>query len=302
MLLGADEDAFEVAETEFDSKFMASMAAHAGSQLNGGLQQIPAGPDRYPFLGQAIDESACYENVPLSRHVSTGPYELRGSVPSAETDLSPHVQYELRTRPYSPRPQSSGPQAALVGGDVAQPAADHRIEDDNDSNSDSDHVWVQLMQIHPQTSSHLSTAALRSSSQHITVSESSRRPSPAKVIERQHGDVLIPSTPNGTGCHAAHSLGPSESSHQPPASLIPILRLAKLPPKPKRQAPEDVDDNALWRQFIIGSDDEGSEASGIIKSSQSTKNVVGPVSSLSLSVSGLGTSDHATLGDTSFMS
>lgn len=190
--------------------------------------------------------------------------------------------------------------------------------DDRDENvdEDDDETWRQLMRIQQYTSSHASMAALRSSSQHNTTSGSSRRPLIDLDQEQDHGELPEISTPKGVGAEGGTGIGSfafaggterPTSVHSPSASLKQILRLAEQPAKGHENTTYvDDDENALWRDFVIGSED-GSDAAQELgrqltqhldKDEEPRGTLVAPL----FSVSGLGTSNKSTLGDTLFVS
>jgi len=201
-------------------------------------------------------------------------------------------------------PRSSGP--LLQYHHESQPQ--WRLPDDDDD------FWRKILQVSPEMSSHASVTALKSSSQHFTTSESPHRPIIPGQYTHTECDATSVSTPNGAGTDSSfvhHGIpavgeGRSRASQSPSTSLKLITRLAELPAQHARTlkiSVSDDDDDALWRQFIVGSEDD-------IKDSRDHGDAVfgdeyidpismGRSSSL-LNVSGLGTSDKATVGNTVF--
>ncbi|KAK5136546.1 hypothetical protein LTR08_002890 [Meristemomyces frigidus] len=144
---------------------------------------------------------------------------------------------------------------------------DNDMKEDEDADEDDDQAWRDILNIRQHTSSHASMAALRSSSQHKTTSGSSHRP----ILDQDHepDDEGLPawSTPRGVGTQGATIASPiaehaeqPKSLQSPSVSLAQIVRLAEQPWRGPEQhkAAEDADENALWRDFIIGS--QGSES------------------------------------------
>lgn len=201
-------------------------------------------------------------------------------------------------------PRSSGP--LLQHHHESQPPL--QLPDDDDD------FWRKILQVNPNISSHASVTALKSSSQHFTTSESLHR----LIIPGQYShtecDATSISTPNrdGTDSSFVHrgipgvGEGRSLASQSPSTSLKLITRLAELPAQHARTLKipvSDDDDDALWRQFIVGSEDDCTDSrdhGDAVFGDEYIDAISMARSSSLLNVSGLGTSDKATVGNTLF--
>ncbi|KAK5170225.1 uncharacterized protein LTR77_004811 [Saxophila tyrrhenica] len=164
-------------------------------------------------------------------------------------------------------------------------------------------------------SSHTSMAAVGSSSQHLTASDHSAKE--RVVLEPVRDDAPQPSwsTPRGAGTqasilHQRQAVVDSwagSPSHAPPgspsASLQQIMQLAEQPVIRSKPQEEVRDDDALWKSFIIGSQSSSVESSPRVVPNamqvyrEGSMELCGPPSP-SAAISGFGTSDHSTTGDT----
>lgn len=175
--------------------------------------------------------------------------------------------------------------------------------------------WRQIWNIPEDVSSHNSGKAVKSSSMHITTSESSARPAFQGVIGTNppsHAPALARAdtgTPTPTGDPMIpdetlqHSLGPTMAVQSPSTSLELITKLANQPAMVSKREQEEIDDNALWRQFIVGSqhssDKEDGESTKKITDDRGDEDyVLNAITSSNFEVSGLGTSNESTVGDT----
>ncbi|KXL45506.1 hypothetical protein M433DRAFT_4486 [Acidomyces richmondensis BFW] len=179
---------------------------------------------------------------------------------------------------------------------------------------DDDDFWRKILQIDPDVPSRASVTALKSSSQHFTTSESH----PLPIIRGQHshteGDTASASTLSGFSTQdlTIHEAiltvdeEMSQAAQSPSASLKVNNRLTKLPVQQDKTAKfpiSDDDGNALWREFIIGSEDGSPDllACGhAVLGDEELHSIPMTTSSSLLNVSGLGTSDKTTVGQTSF--
>ncbi|KAK5112077.1 hypothetical protein LTR85_011658 [Meristemomyces frigidus] len=338
MLLGADGDsseAWKAVEDAFVEQHGAaqapSMMAMAGSQVHTVDAQETHLPSRQPSEASEArvldlehpDTAAVTPAIPelvASQHVESMPghnYGMRTVSTGIPTDARPghrinptsamhHLGYHYNEEPADGRHDA--------GGHARSPGSSVNNLDLGDKNDDDD-TWRQLLRIQHYTSSHASMAALRSSSQHNTVSGSSHRPLMGQYHLRAYEDMPELSTPREVGTLGATIVEPSAdgmeqpaSPYSPSASLQQIVRLAEQPAQRRLQtALEDSDENALWRDFVIGSEEDESDSSlqlgqalsqGLVKDDEEPATLAAS----SLAVSGLGTSDKATLGDTLFVS
>lgn len=182
-------------------------------------------------------------------------------------------------------------------------------------NKSDDEVWRRIMDIGKMDSSHDSMLALDSASQHLTTSDSRHRPR-INVADAPYDTQHSSSTPQGAGTQPSRpdrnqlqSNGESSSKlvaslQSPSASLQRIVELAQQPAPPNHQAQEEADDDALWRDFIVGSQDSSDQSPQDVHfpTYDAEKDIVQPVrGSSAFNVSDLGTSNKSTLGDTLFV-
>ena len=324
MLLGEEGDAFEDWRLRRDDPHAAeadmpdaeSLTVLAGSQMPFDVQQTPEAPE------MQMVSTAPKINPPRHMDQYHGMLEftrdLADFVPnsehSEELDTSKGVGVGTRL---------SGELSKAKGGDVSQPekrsgpapqtnvvAAD--IERD-------DKVWRDLMNITQQSSSHTSVAALKSSSLRITTSENSHHHLLGITSGMSHESHPSVSTPKGAGTQASMLRHPDSAEvinesprttahpHSPSASLRQIIDLAERPPPPAPHVEEEADDNVLWKQFIIGSQDsfedplQSHDHKPLPVQDHESSIATNARSSL-FAISGLETSDKSTIGESLFAS
>ena len=168
---------------------------------------------------------------------------------------------------------------------------------ENSPELDAEQEWRHLMGIATQSESLTSRRALDSLSEHITTSESVQMIRPGDV---RHGvdvkdDTTGPQQCNNslTQAHPAQAPNLLMTGTQPPPRL----------PEDAQGNIDDTDDEALWREFIIGSQD--SESGDELHSAwQRSRERMRQSSAQprSVQVSGLGTSDQATRGEATIYS
>ena len=197
-------------------------------------------------------------------------------------------------------------------------STDRSSSADNAPSVDDDEMWRRMLNIKHLTSSHASLAALKSSRLHLTSSETNQRPL-LNVEDRPSGHVETISSPKGASTQASvmrdpqeltdgrHGFAVSESLNSPSASLMRIIKLAKQPAPASTRAEEEADEDALWRDFVCGSEADSEEHllglsrdGGGNDDDAATIRVASTVVSPSLAVSDLGTSNRATVGGTTF--
>ena len=160
---------------------------------------------------------------------------------------------------------------------------------ENSSELDAEQEWRHLMGVVTQSESLTSRKALRSSSEHITTSESIQMARPGDV---QHGANINDDTIDPRHCI-------STINQAQPAQAPDSLMTGTQPPPPLPEVTEgNTDDEALWREFIIGSQDteSGDELHPAWQRSRE-KMRESSEQPPSVQVSGLGTSDQATRGE-----
>ncbi len=184
--------------------------------------------------------------------------------------------------------------------------------EEDDYSDDDEESWRKFMNAAKPGLSNQSVVAVKSSSVHLTTSESSHRPILIHQHESHHVPVL--STPNGAGTQGSPILAHVQTSNEytssappqgwvsPTTSVKPIQGLVTQHRPPTAAAQTAQDANELWRQFVCGphGDSDTSSQPGIASSYkdadvENTPAVV-PASSYHI-VSDLGTSTRATNGD-----
>ena len=180
--------------------------------------------------------------------------------------------------------------------------------------ADDEAFWRRLMQFEDHTPSNPSLDAVKSSSLHVTASDSTHRPVVLPAIsEGSLGIHRIPSTPKGAGTQESmlhDDVGTSQFRNSseslllasPSASLQRIQKLAEQPPSAVLQHSKEVKEDAAWRDFIIGSQSSSGESTHHQDEGQDHAQVDSEIdrnSQLSLlEMSGLGTSVVSTAGGT----
>lgn len=168
---------------------------------------------------------------------------------------------------------------------------------ENSPELDAEQEWRHLMGIATQSESLTSRRALDSLSEHITTSESVQMIRPGDV---QHGVDVKDDTTGPQQCN--------NSLNQAHPAQAPNLLMAGTQPPPRHPEDaqgniDDTDDEALWREFIIGSQD--SESGDELHSAWQRNRERMRQSSAqpqSVQVSGLGSSDQATRGEATIYS
>lgn len=308
MLLGADGDTFDANQVVIPAEavrhrmpspgYGASVYAQAGSQLPPNTQES-YGVDH--SRREMSDVSSDRTPPPITRD-----YQGRANAGSFERVEMVPADYEPSQHHGYPEPPHSG---------LTQPDAEDRK---------TENLFRHFLGVPTEISDRASRAALHSGSQHVTGSDSSSHLVIGSANAGIHAlDQKIDhdlSTPHGDGTHVATSqfvpsqtIRPSQSAttnglQSPSESLRMINRLANQrpisPPLPITNPIEPVtahDDDAAWRQFIIGSQDSDNEPSNGYSALRrhDTSNISQPGSP---NVSGLGTSQIATQGRSIFQS
>lgn len=187
-------------------------------------------------------------------------------------------------------------------------------EDNSHNDIEDEAFWKQLMDLPEHTPSNASLHAVKSSSLHITTFDSSERPNLPSEDEPQD-NLGIPSTPKGAGTgismpqrariHEA-SAEQSTQAQSPSASLRQILALAAQPHLHVTKPCKDSDEDAAWRDFVIGSQGSSDGSLRVDEvANQTTKHEIGELAVEDVSmldVSDLGTSVVTTAGGSRFIS
>lgn len=132
---------------------------------------------------------------------------------------------------------------------------------------DDEAFWRRLMRFEERTATDPSIEAVASSSLHATASDQSLRPVLPQTMEHMFEPSQVPSTPKGAGTLGSilRSAAPSATSDSildllsPSASLARIRKLTEPPVRRAASPPalqsKEADEDAIWRDFIIGSQD-----------------------------------------------
>ena len=180
---------------------------------------------------------------------------------------------------------------------------------------DEDEIWRNFMNVAQRIPSNPSVMALKSSSLHMTTSESSHRP----VLDRRdklvEGTSQLISTPKGAGTQGPVFLDRDQTAEpltgsgselsemlpSPSKSLQQITKLATCTVPTKAVPQQKRDNNETWREFICGSQDESESSSQLGLNLSNDKSPADKATTLvpasaSYIVSDLGTSDQTTFG------
>ena len=324
MLLGEEGDAFEDWRSRSDDPHAAeadmpdaeSLAVLAGSQTPFDVQQTPETPQ------MQMVSTAPKINPPRHTDQYHGMLEftrdLADFVPNSE-----HFETLHASEGVGDSTRLAGELSKAKGGDMSQPKERSGPAPQADVVAAEieryDKVWRDLMNITQQSSSHTSVAALKSSSLHITTSDNSNHHMLGITSGVSHESRPSVSTPKGAGTQASMLRHPDSAEvinetprttahpHSPSASLRQIIDLAERPPPSAPNVEEDADDNVLWRQFIIGSQDSSEDPlqshdhKPLPVQNHESSVAMNAQSSL-FAISGLETSDKSTIGDSLFAS
>ncbi|KAF2483992.1 hypothetical protein BDY17DRAFT_294748 [Neohortaea acidophila] len=187
-----------------------------------------------------------------------------------------------------------------------------------DSQSDDEELWREILKIKHPPSSHHSLRALHSASAHIATSDSHidhpelqhfiralnggdnsvggvvRPDDQPSMTDRQHDEGLkegIPKAPSPMQ-------SPSTSFHQ-------IETLARHKTIEERRINDDADDEALWRQFIVGTQSSSISSEHGIDDARTNASTTGhgtiTAAPSLFNISGLGTSDEANPGNSQWV-
>ena len=310
MLLGDDGDVFEAGPTsgispsrKDPSLDQVSLAAHAE-------RHVPSEEGYEPDLWHPGSRhtnlvSGSLPPPPFSRDCSA---QSRGDAASARSHELPGCS--------SPQDLGNGVAPDMVPQDILQPNFRCQIDAHDDAErpltrapyenfwpnakaSDEDEWWRRLMDIHSHNTADHSMRAVKSSSQHTsTVSESRirSRMEPVMSDELDHDQsISTPAPPNHKIDVATGTLPTAAGSTS--TSLRRISQIAK-----HVGSTHEEEGEALWRKFIVGSP-ESSRSSWSPASPRNSPGELVAETARNLTdelfeVSGLGTSDAATAGDT----
>ncbi|KAK3048378.1 hypothetical protein LTR09_010209 [Extremus antarcticus] len=314
MLLGEDDDVFEPMtihtrpDHDVEGATAFSMVAET-PPMGEMLEYVQHVPDD-ARMECAADRRAPNDDT-YHENVQFPPTYADAGVPSSA--LSGHHPERMRDRYQDGLQQSqTAPRDCRVPDLTSQTEGVQDIHTDPQSSEDEAR-WRRLAGIGPHASSHASMAAVKSSSLHLTHSESSLHR--AVMIERARDDTLQQpwSTPKGAGTQASilnqsqetvEECGQSQSqatAQSPSASLQLITRLAEQPTVPDLKQIDVQDDDELWKSFIIGSQSSSlaqsptsGPATAALINTEEMELLSRP--SPTAAISGLGTSNRSTDG------
>jgi hypothetical protein len=303
MLLGADGDSFDADQVEVPAYTLGVHDALEGSAQptsSDSGQYEPEEVDRHsrpergyspasdvdPELQQYGAESFDENNQSIS-----SPYY----VPEPRIVISPMASYAApKPRTWSAGDLQQDDDLENVDLNVPVDPPGMAIPPYEDSPKfDAEQEWRHLMGVVTQSESFTSRKALGSSSEHITTSESMQRVIPG---DNQHGAGV-----NGAITDPKQLIGTLDQAHLTQAP--DMLMAGTSPPQPLNNAEDNTDNEALWREFIIGSQD--SESGDELHSAWQRTRAQHRQSSeqpRSVQLSGLGTSDQATRGEATIYS
>jgi hypothetical protein len=298
MLLGADGDSFDVDQVEVPAYTRGVHDALEGSARPTSFDSGQYEPEEVDRHSMPERESSPASDVgpELQQYRATSFDEDNPSISSPYHVTEPRFGISSMVSYVAPesRTWSAGdPQKDYhfekVDTNVLVDSLGIAIRPDEDSPKyDAEQEWRHLMGVVTQSESFTSREALDSSSDHITTSESMRRVIPGDVQHGAGGKGVItdPKQPIGALDQALSIQAPE------------ILMTSTPPLQPLNDAENNTDDEALWREFIIGSQDSesGDELHSAWQRSRERmrQNSREPQSA---QVSGLGTSDQATRGE-----
>ena len=322
MLLGADGDSFEEHDHPEHADFnhdhplamVKSQVAIAGSHMTYDTQQAPHAAGIY----RHNPDDHHYEHVHTHPQVQVNEPDGGGHVtlvPDSERQEDWQTVPEVGMIIESDEPHRPVAIAPML---MSQMPHDRQLlSQTTDSHTRDERAWRQLWNIDGNVLRHSSLKALKSSSLHNDTTDSSVRPFAGHGVE-----PTLSAPPEQETVQSKHPQdrkrqhsinGPAEVNscfesaclQSPSTSLAQITRLAEQPAITSKHIEEDENDNALWRQFIIGSQDSSEEANDHqagLDGGNGIRHIASTASASSnFTVSGLGTSDKATVGDTLFL-
>lgn len=305
MLLGADGDTFDADQVEVPAYVRPGLQSHEGtsrpSSVESDCRHGEGSVHHICTQGrsaehQQLEAWADDRDICSTANSSSRPEELTdASLISRLAGPGTNVwDYENAQQVYHFEHTSTN---ILADPHVTGPSVDQ-----NALGVDTKEEWRQLMGIVMQSESLTSNKALDSSSQHMTTSESTQRALPCNVQHEVSIDDLRPSTgvKRSSLDHIDAEQYRSTLEQPRPTRVHEIMSTYAQPSTHTPKVTADNSDNeALWREFIIGSQD--SESGDDLHSAwQRSRGKTREISAQprSLQLSGLGTSDQATKGGT----
>jgi hypothetical protein len=303
MLLGADGDSFDADQVEVPAYTRGVHDALDGSARPASFDSGQYEPEEVNRHSRPEREYSLASDVDLDlqqyRTESFDEYNLSISPPDHLTEPRIDISSMINHAASEPRTWSPGdPQQDNVFENVdpnvlVDPPGMAIAPDEDPPKFDAEQEWRHLMGIMTQSESFTSRKALDSSSEHVTTPESMQRLIPGDV---QHGAGV-----KGALTDPKQPIGTLDQTLSTQAS--DILVTATPPPHSFIDAEDNKDNEALWREFIIGSQDSdsGDELHSAWQRSRK-QNRQSSEQPQSVQVSGLGTSDRATRGEATIYS
>lgn len=299
MLLGADGDTFDADQVEVPTYTHADHGKRQVSVRPASLESMqiePKGPGECSSTAQehsfALDDGpelqqyrALNADAKSPSPLST-PDDYQQTIRKSPTDDNPAAVFEIQGTGDARLTSSFGDvdRNALVDPHITTALADQDALE-----VDTEQAWRQLMGIVTQSESFTSNKALDSSSEHRTTSDKTHRVDPG---DARYGAYISVVDIDARQCHGIRNQASPTQSH---GTLVVDEQQY---PHAARDARDDTDNEALWREFIIGSQDSesGDEVHSVWQRSRRRLRQSSEQPQ-SLQVSGLGTSDQATRGE-----
>lgn len=298
MLLGADGDSFDADQFE-----VPAYTRDANDALEGLVR--PASFDSRQYEREEVDMYSS-RTPQYSLTLNDGPElqqyraeifnEDSSSIPSPHHVTEPRIDFSEIDNFAAPGSQTWNAGHLQQADEFDNPDTDVLVDQsgiarpskENSPELDAEQEWRHLMGIVAQSESLTSMKALHSSSEHITTSESIRM---ARPVDVQHGANINGDITDPRQCIS------TVNQAQTAQALDLLMKGTQPPPRLPGNAEGNTDDEALWREFIIGSQD--SDSGNVLHSAwQRSRERMRQSSEppQSVQVSGLGTSDQATRG------
>lgn len=297
MLLGADGDTFDAEKVEIPALEYKHMSQGMATDMESSEHEIHSPSPRGGSIQLSRNDTCSHggdagygQETVLAQREPTEGISVADYLRTLPAEV-PHGPYEDDANS-TPASESFDLEGSLSPSHTnAAMLLDNRVSHD----SEAEKTWKDLMGIATQFNSSTSNKALYSSSQHLTNSDTVPRANLTRRLDEFGLDNVTSPTPRrGHAALEADVFGPY---HQPARGQSPSANSDTAVPL-AQQAHSIQNNEALWREFIIGSQDSESEDElHLTWQRNRTANRNNRSSPQSLQVSGLGTSDKATQGD-----
>lgn len=299
MLLGADGDTFDADQVEVPTYTHADHGKRQSSVRPASLEPMqiePKGWGEYSSTAQehsfALDDGpelqqyrALNADVKSPSPLST-PDDYQQTIGKSPTNNNSAAVSKVRSTGDARLTNFSGDIDRKM---LVDPLIMAASTDQDALEADTEQAWRQLMGIVTQSESFTSNKALDSFSEHRTTSDIIHRVDPG---DARYGAYISDTDSDARQCHGILNQAPPTQSH----GMLVVDE--QQSPHASRDARDDTDNEALWREFIIGSQDSesGDEVHSVWQRSRRRLRQSSEQPQ-SLQVSGLGTSDQATRGE-----